>query len=303
MGMSHNSGITSTVLSRRRFSLLLGLSALAAAAAGTRPAWASDALSERLSAIEAGLDGRLGVAILDSESGGRWQHRGDERFPLCSTFKTLACAGVLARVDAGSEDLQRRIPIRAEDIVTYSPATETRVGGEMTLAELCEAAITLSDNTAGNLILERLEGPAGLTAFLREQGDGITRLDRWETALNEARPGDPRDTTTPNAMAETLRRLILEDVLSEGARRQLAAWLIANKTGDARLRAGLPKDWLVGDKTGSGDYGTTNDVAVIWPPGRAPLIVAVYLTETDAPFEERNAAIAEVGRALAALAA
>ena len=139
---------------------------------------------------------------------------------------------------------------------------------------------------------------ADLRWFARSLGDPATRLDRWETALNQATPGDPRDTTTPDAMAANLRRLAVEDVLSQRSRDQLVAWLVSNTTGDARLRAGMPKDWRVGDKTGSGHHGTANDVAVIWPPGRKPLVVAVYVTETKASVEDRNAAIAEVGRAV-----
>jgi beta-lactamase class A len=174
----------------------------------------------------------------------------------------------------------------------------------MTLAALCEATVTLSDNTAGNLILKAIGGPAGFTAFARALGDPATRLDRWEPGLNEAKPGDPRDTTTPDAMAATLRRLALEDALAPASRDRLNGWLVANKTGDARLRAGLPKDWRVGDKTGTGHNGTANDVGVIWPPGRKPLVVGVFITGTKAPLAERNAAIAEVARVVArALAA
>ncbi|WP_407928146.1 class A beta-lactamase [Arenibaculum pallidiluteum] len=259
----------------------------------------SDGLAAKLAEVERRLGARLGAAILDTETGRQWRHRADERFPLCSTFKALASGAVLARVDAGQEDLNRRIRFEARDVVTYSPVTEGRTGGDgMTLAELCEAAVTRSDNTAGNLILRSLGGPAALTSFARSLGDTATRLDRWETELNEATPGDPRDTTTPEAMLADLRLLVLGDRLSGPSRAQLAAWLVSNKTGDAKLRAGLPKDWRVGDKTGGGDHGTMNDVAVIWPPGRKPVIVTVYMTETAASFADRNAGIAEIGRAL-----
>jgi beta-lactamase class A len=219
---------------------------------------------------------------------------------MCSTFKLLAGAAILARVDSGKETLQRRIRFDASDLVTYSPATEKRTGEPgMTLAELCEAAITLSDNTAANLLLEALGGPAGLTAYARSLGDSVTRLDRIEPELNEATPGDERDTTTPAAMAANLNALILGDALSSASRKRLADWMIANKTGDARLRAGLPKDWRVGDKTGSGNRGTTNDIGLAWPPKQPPIIIAAYLTETTAPSEQRNAALASVARAIA----
>ena len=220
---------------------------------------------------------------------------------MCSTFKLLAGAAVLARVDAGQESLERRIRFEASDLVAYSPATEKGVGEPgMTLAALCDAAITLSDNTAGNLLLEAIGGPAGFTAYMRALGDPVTRLDRNEPALNEAIPGDERDTTTPAAMAANLRALILGNALASNSKKRLTDWMIANKTGDARLRAGLPKDWLVGDKTGTGPRGSTTDIGLAWPPRRAPVIIAAYLTETDAPGEQRNAALADVARAIAA---
>ncbi len=282
----------------RRHSLI-GLGAALAA----RTAFAADpariGLGGELARIEAGVGGRLGVAVHDTGSGQRHGHRSDERFPMCSTFKVLACAAVLARVDMGQEDLSRRIRFEASDLVTYSPVTKSRVGGGgMALAELCEAAITQSDNTAGNLILASLSGPFGVTAYARALGDTMTRLDRTETGLNDAVPGDPRDTTTPGVMTANLQALVVGDALSQPSRDQLTAWLVANQTGGAKLRAGLPGDWRVGDKTGGGDWGTTNDVAVIWPPDRKPVIVSVYLTGTKASFDDRNAAIAAVGRAV-----
>lgn len=257
------------------------------------------ALAAKLIEIEARLGARLGVAILDTQTGRRWEHRASERFPLCSTFKVLACGAILARADADQEDLYRRIRFEASDIVTYSPVTQNRIGGRgMTLAELCEAAITRSDNTAGNLILESLGGPHSVTEFARFLGDSMTRLDRWETELNEATPGDMRDTTTPEAMLANLQSLVLGDVLSQPSRDQFTRWLVSNKTGDAKLRAGLPDDWRIGDKTGGGAYGTMNDIAVIWPPGRKPLVISIYMTESKASFDDRNAAVADIGRAV-----
>ncbi|MCO6404009.1 class A beta-lactamase [Aurantimonas endophytica] len=259
-----------------------------------------DAFARRLAEIEDGLTARLGVAVLDTETGRRWTRRGNERFPMCSTFKAIASGAVLARVDAGEEDLGRRIVFAKSDLVPYSPGTETRVGGEgMTLAELCEAAVTLSDNTAANLILESLGGPSAITAFARSLGDAETRLDRIEPELNEATPGDPRDTTTPDAMVTSLAALTLGGSLSAASTRQFTDWMLANKTGDTRLRAGVPRDWRVGDKTGTGAYGTANDIAILYPPNRKPMIVSVYITETEATIDDRNAAIAAVGQAVA----
>ena len=285
------------MISRRDFTI----GTCAALAAGTSEcAFAfPDSLSGTFARIEAESGGRLGVAALDTSNGNRAGHRMDERFAMCSTFKLLASAAVLARVDAGKERLDRRVAYAKSDLVTYSPITEKHVGDGMTLSELCEAAITLSDNTAANLLLASLGGPQGVTDFARSLGDTMTRLDRIETALNEATPGDPRDTTTPAAMLANIRALVLGDALSPPSRDQLKAWLLANKTGGGRLRAGLPGDWAIGDKTGSGDYGTTNDVGVVWPPGRAPLVVTIYFTETKAALEQRIAVLASVGRAIA----
>jgi beta-lactamase class A len=241
-----------------------------------------DRLKGELARVEAESRGRLGVAMLDTRSNAHCDHRGDERFPMCSTFKLLAAAAVLARVDAGKEQLQRRIRFAPSDIVVNSPITQNRTGDDgMSLDELCEAAMIVSDNTAGNLLLDALGGPAGLTAFARSLGYSVTRLDRIEPDLNEALPDDPRDTTSPVAMLANLRGLVLGDVLSVQSRTRLTGWLVGNKTGDTRLRAGLPKGWRVGDKTGAGDHGTTNDVGVIWPGERQPVLVATYLTGTS----------------------
>jgi beta-lactamase class A len=258
------------------------------------------ALGAAFAKIEAESGGRLGVAVLDTASGALAGHRTDERFPMCSTFKALAAAAILARVDAGKEQLTRRIPVESKDILSYAPVTKQHVGQDMTVGELCEAAVTLSDNTAANLLLASFGGPSALTAYVRSLGDDITRLDRIEPDLNEATPGDPRDTTTPAAMAKNLRLLATGTALSAASRDQLIAWLVGCKTGDAKLRAGLPKSWRVGDKTGSGAHGSSNDVAVIWPDGKPPVFVASYLTETTIPDDQRNAVHAAVGRALAA---
>ncbi len=257
----------------------------------------TDGLGPILARIEAGTGGRLGVAVIDTSTGLQGGYRTAERFPICSTFKVLASGAILARVDAGQEQLSRRVYFTASDVVANSPITKGRVGGQgMTLAELCAAAIDYSDNTAGNMLLRQIGGPAGLTAFARALGDPVTRLDRIETALNEALSGDPRDTTTPQAMLADLEALTLGSVLSVTSRDQLVAWLKANTTGGTRLRAGLPKDWQVGDKTGTGDRGTANDIAIAWPPVRKPILVTVYLTGATVSAEAQSAAIAAVGK-------
>ena len=282
---------------------VLKRSLAAAPALMTLPAWATSDVDANtaLAELESRHGGRLGVAALDLGTGSRTERRADERFAMCSTFKMLAAALVLARVDRGEERLARHVVFAADELVTYSPFTEKRVGPPgMTVAELCEAALTLSDNTAANLMLASFGGPAALTAYARSIGDTITRLDRIEPDLNEATPGDPRDTTTPAAMLGNLRRLVLGNALSPESRSRLTSWLVANKTGDARLRAGLPKDWRVGDKTGSGDHAVTNDVAVAWPPGRAPLLLSAYYSESSASADQRNAVLADLARIIVA---
>ncbi len=290
------------MMHRREFFAGIGaaVTAMASGAAGHAAAPDASGLEKALIDIEAGLGGRLGVAVLDTGSGLRAGHRADERFPLCSTFKFLAAAAVLARVDAGKESLDRRLRIEPRDILAQSPIAEKHLNTTMSLAELCEAAITVSDNAAANLLLAQLGGPTGLTQSLRALGDQETRLDRWELELNEALPNDPRDTTTPAAMVRNLQNLVLGEGLSPASRGLLAGWLIANKTGDNCLRAGAPAGWRVGDKTGSGERGTRNDIAIFWPPGHAPIVVAAYITGAMVSPELRNAGLAAVAKAIAA---
>jgi len=256
----------------------------------------------RLHELESAHGGRLGVAILDLSSGALAGNRLNERFLLCSTFKTLLVAFILDRVDRGDEKLDRRIAFSKSDLVDWSPVTETRAGSGMTVAELCEATVTLSDNTAANLLLASFGGPPELTNYLRGLGDQVTRLDRIEPALNQHDgPGDLRDTTTPAAMVETLRTLFASDALSPRSRSQLAAWHITNKTGDERLRAGFPKHWLVGDKTGTNGSGNANDVAIAWPPDRGMVIVGAYCEMPSLSAKARDAVLAEAGRIAASL--
>jgi len=250
--------------------------------------------------IEEASGGRLGVAVFDTTAALRIGHRSDERFPMCSTFKVLAVSAVLRRVDEGKEQLDRTVRFTEKDIITYSPATEKRVDNGMSIKELCAAAITLSDNAAANLLLASIGGPPGLTAFARTLGDDVTRLDRIEPELNESLPGDPRDTSTPDNMLSDLCELVLGNALSSSSRSRLTEWLVQNKTGDTRLKAGVPPGWKIGDKTGSGARGTTNDLAILWPPQRGPVLVAVYLTGTTADDDHRDGTIAAVGAAVAA---
>jgi len=209
---------------------------------------------------------------------------------------------VLARVDRGMEQLDRRIVFGKDVVLVYAPVTSHRVGAPgMTLAELCEAAITLSDNTAANLLLASLGGPAAVTAYVRSLGDQVTRLDRIEPDLNDASPGDMRDTTTPDAMLATMHTLLLGNALSDASREQLIEWLRATTTGAKQLREGMPVSWRVGDKTGSGAHRETNDVAIAWPPQRKPLLVTAYYAESTADADARHAVLAEVGRIAASI--
>lgn len=247
--------------------------------------------------LEALHGGRLGVFAIDGATGRRIAHRAEERFPMCSTFKVLAVSAVLQRIDAGSERLERRIAYAKSDLLEYAPiAREHLANGYMTVQALCEAAIEYSDNTAANLLLASLGGPAAVTKFARSIGDEVTRLDRNEPSLNTAIPGDARDTTTPAAIARDLQTLLTGSVLSHASRQRLQSWLLACRTGTDCLRAGLPASWRVGDKTGSGRNGTRNDLAAVWPPKGAPIFISAYYTGSPAPSAQRNAVLAEVGR-------
>jgi beta-lactamase class A len=263
----------------------------------------SNDASAALAELERKSGGRLGVAMLNLASSQRAGHRQDERFLLCSTFKAHAAAFVLARVDRKEESLDRRIVFSKKDLVSGSRGTEANIGGRgMTVAALCEATVTLSDNTAANLLLRSFGGPEALTAYLRSIGDKVTRLDRYEPALNtHDGPNDVRDTTSAAATVETLRTLLFGHALSKSSRAQLAAWLIANKTGDKRLRAGFPDGWLVGDKTGTSGRGDANDIGVSWPKAGGAVVVAAYYRQPAGTAATRDAVLAEVGRVAARL--
>ncbi|MBU6477920.1 MAG: class A beta-lactamase [Xanthomonadaceae bacterium] len=289
----------------RRRDVLKGLALGGAAIATGRlaPAAAKPALDgvrAQLAMLERRHGGRLGVAILDTGSGRREGYRDDERFLMCSTFKLLLAAAVLKRVDQGNEQLDRRIVFGRNVLLDYAPVTRQHVGPPgMTVAQLCEAAITLSDNTAANLLITRVGGPAAVTGFARSLGDPHTVLDRMEPELN------PRDTTTPDSMLGDMQKLLLGDVLSQPSRERLTHWLLNCRTGLQSLRAGIPNGWRVGDKTGQWDgngAGANNDIAIVWPPNRKPILVAAYYMNHTTDPSTRKALLAEVGRLVATLA-
>ncbi len=280
---------------------LLGVSVLALRPMRARLA-ANDDAAERIEALERRHGGRLGVSILDTDNGRRVAYRGSERFLMCSTFKVLAVAAVLARVDRDAERLDRRIVFGNEALLSYAPVTRLRAGAPgMSVAELCEAAITASDNTAANLLLTSMGGPASVATFVRGLGDTATRLDRMEPDLNIGSPGDVRDTTTPDAMLATLQSVLIGRVLTDVSRERLLTWLRATTTGTDRLRASLPAGWTAGDKTGSGSHAETNDVAIFFPPQRNPLLVTAFYAASSADAATRSAVLAEVGRIAASI--
>ncbi|WP_280275335.1 class A beta-lactamase [Nocardia wallacei] len=239
---------------------------------------------------------RLGVYAVDVASGREVGYRRDERFGMASTFKGLACGALLREHPLGSGYFDQVVHYSADEIVEYSPVTEIRVDTGMTVSELCHAAITVSDNTAGNQILKLLGGPPALTAFLRSIGDPITRSDRWEPELNDVSPGDERDTTTPAALAADYRNLVLGNTLPEPERARLKEWLLANTTGDTRIRAGVPTGWTVADKTGGGSNGGANDVAITWTSQGDPLVIALLSHQRAPEAKADNALLAEATR-------
>ena len=284
------------------------LATLAAAAATPLEARRQDVTERALAAAETAVGGRLGVCVLDTGSGRIVGQRLDERFAMCSTFKLALAAMVLREADAGRLSLDERIVYTKADLQSYAPITSQHLAdGHMTVVALAEAAQTTSDNTAANLLLRRLGGPARFTASVREAGDAATRLDRFEPTLNLVVPGDDRDTTTPRAMATLIAKYLTTDYLSAASRERLIGWMVATTTGQKRIRAGFPADWRAGDKTGTAQADEmtdkVNDIAIAWPPGRAPIVVTGYYDsarKTTATQPGDEAALAAVGRAAAA---
>ncbi len=262
---------------------------------------ANETAAAKLTEIETSLGGRLGVFARNTGNGRVMGHRAGERFAMCSTFKATLVAAVLARVDRGGLALDRMVPYGKADLLSHAPVGEAHVGeGALDLESLCAAAVEESDNTAANLLLGLIGGPPGVTAFFRELGDKVSRLDRIELALNSNLPGDPRDTTTPEAMAGVLERLLVgEKALSAASRARLTGWMENNRNGAARLRAGLPPDWRLADKTGTSDNGAVNDIGVLWPAGKPPILLTVYTDTPGAAVAKGEASIAEVAKVVA----
>jgi beta-lactamase class A len=293
-----------------RRTLLLGAPLLAVGCTrvrvGSGRTAAAVAAEAELRALCAGMGARnrLGVAAIDTANGSRIGYQQDARFAMASTFKAPLAGIILGEVEAGRIRLGDRLAYGEGDLTSYAPVARERLAqGGMSVETALAAIVQVSDNTAANLLLRRIGGPEGFTAQLRRIGDPVTRLDRWEEELNSNLPGDPRDTTTPAAMAATMQRLLTGDFLTAASRALLIGWMETSTTGLDRLRAGFPTGWRAGDKTGSGGRGATNDVAIAFPPGRAPLIVAAYLDAPGISMERRKAIHVEVGRVVARIAA
>lgn len=282
----------------RRDLLALSLALGVAGGAQARSAEAS------LKAIQKRIGGRLGVHVLDSQSGKRFGIDENSRYAMASTFKLALAAAVLWQIDRGAFGPERALAISKQNVLPTSPVVEARLAAgatSMTIRELCTAIITQSDNAAANLLLAGIGGPQALTTFFRSSvGDKVTRFDRMELDLNTNLPGDPQDTTTPRAMVDSMLRLFTQDVLSLAARAMLIDWLGQSRTGLARVRAGLPPGWQSGDKTGTGENGAVNDLAIVYPPGRRPIFVAVYMSESKLAKPALEAAHADIGRIVAA---
>lgn len=286
-----------------RRTLLVSLSLLLASGCVPGRRQASIMSNPGLAAIEKRIGGRLGVALVDSEGALITSHRGNERFAMCSTFKTALASAMFAAHAAGKLDIYATFKLKPGDRVPYMPFVKKQLAADMpvSLHSLAQAAVQTSDNAAANLILKAIGGPAGFTAFVRAQGDGVTRLDRMETELNENAVGDPRDTTSPVAIARLMHTLLIHGARTNIDKLTLQKWMKGSTTGGARIRAGLPKGWPVGDKTGTAPGRTAyNDVAIIWPStaefSAKPVILAVYTDRPKASAKKVNAAIADVGK-------
>lgn len=259
-----------------------------------------DIARQKIVKLEKDFGGRIGVSAIDTGANRTFDFRADERFPLCSSFKGFLAGAVLSHSQQQEGLLEKRIDYKNRVMEPHSPISAQHSSTGMTVAQLAAAALQYSDNGATNLLLENvLGGPAGMTTFMRTLGDTSFRLDRWELELNSAIPGDDRDTSTPHAIARSLQKIALGEALQTAPRQQLVDWLIGNTTGGARIRAGVPVEWVVGDKTGTcGVYGTANDYAVIWPKTSAPIVLAIYTAKPNKEDKHSDAVIAEVTRAV-----
>jgi len=284
------------------FNLFAASLAAVVALSACRAAPAPAALSTEIAAMEAEIGGIIGVHAENTATGAALAHRADDRFAFASTFKPLLVAAVLAEADAGRLSMEQPVSLGGVEIQPYSPVINALADGEVpTVATLCEAAVTISDNTATNLLLDLVGGPEGVTRFLRAEGDDVTRLDRYEVALNTNLDGDPRDTSTPRAMSNSYARVVLGAALTDASRKRLKDWLIASKTGKNRLRAGLPAHWVVGDKTGYGANGAVNNVAITWPDNGKPIVITVFMSRTEADVATLNGVHARIASLAAAL--
>ncbi|MBK1695635.1 class A beta-lactamase [Rhodovibrio salinarum] len=287
---------TASILLRVAAGVTLGLSMNMIASAATPRAKLADTVAQ----IEQSLDARVGVAVVDTGSGEAWTHRPDERFLMNSTAKVPICGAILAQADDGELALSETLPVHESDLLSYAPVTSEHVGDRMSLTQLCLAALDMSDNTASNLLLDRLGGPEVVTELFRNADDPVSRLDRREPEMNSFAKGDPRDTTTPIAMAETMRALLLGDVLTPASREQLAEWMSHGAVTQELLRSHAPDGWVIADKSGSGSQ-TRNIIALISPPNAAPWIVTIFISDAKADFATRNAALKEVSAAVMAM--
>lgn len=252
--------------------------------------------SESIEQIESRVSARIGVAVYDSATKQTWSYKGDERFPMMSTFKTLACANLLYDAEHKGLDVDSKVSIKSEDLIVWSPVTKELIGKGTSLKDACSATMTMSDNTAANIVLGGIGGPNGLTQFLHSIGDSNTRLDHLEPELNHARPGDARDTTTPNSIVLTLNELIYGDTLSQASKSTLKGWMMGNKVSDGMLRSILPGTWSIADRSGAGAHGSRAITAIVWNENRDPLIISISITETELTIQERDQVINQVGQ-------
>lgn len=255
----------------------------------------------KIKEVEQALGARVGVSLYDTGTRGSWSYNGDLRFPMMSTFKTLACAKALLDGEKNRVSFHDSVLIDAASLVTWSPITRNAVGQRFSLQQACDAMMIMSDNTAANIVLEKTGGPGALTAFMRSIGDHVTRLDRIEPKLGQALDGDARDTTTPNAMVKSLHRLLFGEVLSEASKTRLRQWMMGNKVAGSLFRSVLPEGWSIADRSGAGGYGSRGITAVVWSETLSPLVIGVYLTQTGASFDDRNKAVADIGQRIFSL--
>ncbi|MGJ8694661.1 MAG: class A beta-lactamase [Thalassotalea sp.] len=256
----------------------------------------ANTIIKKIEEMEKQLDARIGVSIYDVTDNTLWNYNGNTRFPLMSTFKTLACAKLLVDVEEGHQSFDTSSVITVNSIIAWSPTTEKLIGKSISLKQACSATMIMSDNTAANIVLSGIGGPKALTNFMRSIGDEVTRLDRIEPDLNEALDGDERDTTTPNSMVKSLHTLLFGNVLSQASKAQLKQWMIDSKVTGSLLRSVLPENWSIADRSGAGGNGSRGITAIVWSGNRSPLIISIYLTQTDASFPLRNKAIANIGK-------